>query len=105
EIFDIMNGCANAGGFDWGATWPPGAGWTADKINDLTWEYKAQRANHTQTFKPTPLAVLDGAEFQVTYTGVPAPPFPYGCDPEALGVQFIFGGWSRIQFRQNDVHF
>jgi hypothetical protein len=43
-------------------------------------------------------AKYDGAKLHVTYTpaGIGRAPYPGGCDPNSTGVQFIFGGDSRV---------
>lgn len=65
---------------------------TPTRVNGVSVRFDAQ----SQSFGTTKIA-MDGAQLAVTYT----PPasrftFPGGCDPNSTGVQFVFGGDSRM---------
>jgi len=47
---------------------------------------------------------VDGLALKVVYEGRPAPAFPGGCDAGRSGVQFVFGGTSRMYFKGRSAY-
>jgi hypothetical protein len=83
------------------------AGWNGTNepyINQLGANFLA--ATQTTAVQGDGLTVgLDGMQFVASWHGPPAPTFPNGCDGTLPGVQFVFGGDSRIDWGQGGSDF
>jgi hypothetical protein len=90
---DLSNGCPLAvEGGDPGPGWP--TWWAPSDLNGAVVLYQADRLSGQK-----PYVSVDGVELVVNYTGRPSPPYPQGCDPQAPGVQFVFGNHGRVQWK------
>jgi hypothetical protein len=71
--------------------------WTPADVNSIKAVFRAWATSSTTKTDPADVS-MDGIQFVATYKGRPSPPFPEGCDNTSPGVQFIFGGASRMEW-------
>jgi hypothetical protein len=68
-------------------------------VNGMTLIYEVKSTKFQQYVQGS----VDGVNIDVDYKGRPAPDYPGGCDPRQPGVQFVFGGNSRMNFNANNA--